>query len=92
MHGKSSRTRVVSIRLRNETIAKIERALDSPANPNASISDYCKTVVERWVWRHVPKLECVRCNKVLLSDDDRAAGKCYDCVVIDNDKEEGDEQ
>lgn len=33
------------------------------------------------------EVKCVRCEKVLIDEDDIAAGKCYDCVVIDNDDE-----
>lgn len=37
-------------------------------------------------------LECVSCGKVLTDEDSIAAGKCEDCLVIDNDPvDEGDE-
>jgi hypothetical protein len=34
------------------------------------------------------ELKWVRCGKILIDEDDRAAGKCYDCLVIDNTPEE----
>jgi len=46
------RSRIVSIRLSNATIAKIERALAAPHNNNTSISDYCKKVITRYAFRH----------------------------------------
>ena len=52
MSGKSSKTQVFSIRLRNETVEKIKQALKSPNNKDTSVNDYCKNVIERYAWRH----------------------------------------
>lgn len=52
MPGVSSKSRHVSFRLSNEAYAKIKRALEYPTNPNTSISDYCKQVIERHAFRH----------------------------------------
>lgn len=55
MPNQTSKSRIDTIRLSNETIAKIEKALATQSNPNTSISDYCKTVVTRWAFRHDKK-------------------------------------
>jgi len=53
MSGTSTKTRRYTIRLRNETADEIERLIKtSPKNPHDSVGDYCKEVVERYVWRH----------------------------------------
>ena len=52
MSGTSSKSQVVTIRLSNEAYAKIERALEYPANGNTSVGDYCKQVIERHAFRH----------------------------------------
>ena len=49
MSGKSH---MVSFRLSNEALAKINKALETPSNNNTSVSDYCKKVVERHAFRH----------------------------------------
>lgn len=48
----SNKSRIISFRLSNEALDKIKIALNDPRNPNTSISDYCKTVVERHAYRH----------------------------------------
>jgi len=52
MPGKSTKTKVITFRLSNEVYAKINHALNTPRNRNSSISDYCKSVVTHWVFRH----------------------------------------
>lgn len=52
MPGTSSTTRPITIRLPNEVIEKIEFAIDTPANRNASVNDFCKEVIIRYVYRH----------------------------------------
>jgi len=52
MSGASSKSRMVSFRLSNEALVKIQKALEYPANCNSSVSDYCKRVVERHAFRH----------------------------------------
>jgi len=52
MSGTSSKRRIVSIRLSNATIEKIEKALATASNNNTSVSDYCKKVVTRHAFRH----------------------------------------
>ncbi|KKN44519.1 hypothetical protein LCGC14_0691990 [marine sediment metagenome] len=52
MPNVSSKSRIISFRLSNEALDKIEKALKSPANQNTSVSDYCKQVVERHAFRH----------------------------------------
>ncbi len=52
MPNTSSKSRMISFRLPNEVLVKIEQALESPANQNTSVSDYCKCVVERHAFRH----------------------------------------
>ncbi len=51
MHGASNKTKVVSFRLSIDDYNKIEKFLQSPNNPNTSVPDYCKTVIERWINR-----------------------------------------
>lgn len=48
----SSKSQVVAIRLKNETIEKIKKALRAPRNSHESVGDYCQKNIERWVWRH----------------------------------------
>lgn len=55
MSGTSTKSTMISFRLSNTTVDKIKIALKTPRNPNTSVSDYCKTVIERWVWRHEKK-------------------------------------
>ena len=55
MSGTSKKSRMVSFRLSNETIAKIQKALEYPSNGNSSVSDYCKQVVTRHAFRHDKK-------------------------------------
>jgi len=55
MPGTSTKSRVVTFRVSIEAYDKILKALESPRNPNVSVSDYCKTVIERWVFRHEKK-------------------------------------
>lgn len=50
--SKSKSSKIIGVRLSNETIAKIEKALDSVNNSNTSISDYCKKVITRYAFRH----------------------------------------
>lgn len=52
MSGKSNKTKVVTFRLPNDVHAKIVRALKTPTNGNSSVSDYCKSVVTRYAFRH----------------------------------------
>lgn len=52
MSGTSSKSQLITIRLSNETISKIEEALLSPRNGNTSVNDYCKQVIERHAFRH----------------------------------------
>ena len=52
MSNVSSKSQMVSFRLSNEAYAKIERALECPANGNTSVGDYCKQVIERYAFRH----------------------------------------
>lgn len=52
MSGTSTKSRIISFRLPNATYAKIRRALEHPTNPNTSVSDYCKQVIERYAFRH----------------------------------------
>ena len=52
MAGKSSKSQRVNFWLPNETIAKINRALEHPANQNTSIGSYCKMAVIRYAARH----------------------------------------
>ena len=52
MSRVSSKSHMVSFRLSNIAYDKIMVALDSPANPNSSVGDYCKQVVERHAFRH----------------------------------------
>ena len=52
MSGTSGKSRVVSFRLSNEALSKIEKALAFPSNDNSSVSDYCKQVIERHAFRH----------------------------------------
>lgn len=52
MSGTSSKNRMVSFRLSNEAYDKIQKALECPANPNSSVGDYCKQVIERHAFRH----------------------------------------
>jgi hypothetical protein len=54
-HGKSSLTTVVTIRLKNETIAKIQKALDSYKNQDGTVGKYCSNVIERYAFRHEKK-------------------------------------
>jgi hypothetical protein len=55
MSGKSTKSSTVTIRLKNETIERIKVALNSPTNSNESVNDYCRSVIERWVYRHDKK-------------------------------------
>ena len=48
----SSKTQVVSFRLSNEAMAKIEKAILSSRNGDVSVGDYCKNVIERHAFRH----------------------------------------
>ena len=43
---------MVSFRLPNDAYNAIHKALDFPTNNNTSVSDYCKKVIERHVFRH----------------------------------------
>ena len=52
MPGKSTKTTTVTIRLSNETVAKINDALKAVRNNDASIGDYCKNVITRHAFRH----------------------------------------
>jgi len=52
MSGKSSKSQKVSFWLPNEIIAKINRALEHPANTNTSVGTYCKMAVIRYTRRH----------------------------------------
>jgi len=52
MSGTSRKSHIVSFRLSNEALAKIQVALETPRNPNTSVGDYCKQVVERHAFRH----------------------------------------
>lgn len=52
MPNSTTKTKMVSFRLRVETWEKIENALRSPTNQNTSVSDYCRMVIERYAWRH----------------------------------------
>jgi hypothetical protein len=52
MSGTSSKSQIIAIRLDNETIAKIRKAMASAANDATSVSDYCKKAVVRHAWRH----------------------------------------
>jgi len=52
MSGKSNKTKVVTFRLPNDVYAKIICALKTPTNVNSSVSDYCKSVVTRYAFRH----------------------------------------
>jgi predicted DNA-binding protein len=53
MPNTSTKSRMVSFRLKNEVREKIENALNSPLNHNTSVSDYCKEVIERYAFRHM---------------------------------------
>lgn len=52
MAGKSSKSQKVSFWLPNETIDKINRALEHPANTNFSVGNYCKVAIIRYTKRH----------------------------------------
>lgn len=52
MNGVNSRTHMVSFRLSNEAYSKILKALETPANGNTSVGDYCKQAIERYAFRH----------------------------------------
>ena len=52
MGRTSSKSRHVTFRLSNVAYDKILKALECPANPNSSVGDYCKSVVERHAFRH----------------------------------------
>jgi hypothetical protein len=52
MSNGSTKSTMVSFRLRNETRDKILLAINSQLNHNTSVSDYCKEVIERYAWRH----------------------------------------
>ncbi len=52
MSKTSGKSRIVSFRLSNEALTKINKALETPSNNNTSVSDYCKRVVERHAFRH----------------------------------------
>lgn len=60
----SSKSHMVSFRLSNEAYDRILKALDWPSNPNSGVPDYCKTVVERWVFRHDKTNKHARIDKV----------------------------
>jgi len=55
MSGTSSKSKVIGVRLSNDVLRRIEKALASPNNNNTSVSDYCKVVLTRWVYRHDKK-------------------------------------
>lgn len=55
MPNTSTKSTMISFRLRNETREKIEVALKSQMNHNTSVADYCKDVIERYAWRHERK-------------------------------------
>lgn len=55
MPNTSTKSKMISFRLKNETREKIEKALNSPINHNTSVSDYCREVVERYAFRHDKK-------------------------------------
>lgn len=55
MSNVSTKTTMISFRLKNETREKIELALKSYKNHNTSVSDYCREVIERYAFRHEVK-------------------------------------
>ena len=55
MPNTSTKSKMISFRLKNETREKINKALNSPINHNTSVSDYCREVVERYAFRHDKK-------------------------------------
>ncbi len=56
----SSKSQVVTLRLSNETIARIERRLKLNVNPYMSVGEYVRHVVDYWVTRHDGDVRCKR--------------------------------
>lgn len=52
MSGTSGKSRMISFRLSNDALVKIEKVLKHQSNNNTSVGDYCKQVVERHAFRH----------------------------------------
>ena len=52
MSGKSSKSKVIGVRLPMDVIERIEGILHKPSSTNTSLSDYCKVAIIRYVQRH----------------------------------------
>lgn len=76
MKMPSNQSVMVSFRLDLETNNKIQEALKTYANKNTSVSDYCKDVITRYVWRHEPEGKAkAKMDKVTLSNLRETFGK-----------------